>query len=73
MLINADLHIHGKCSGSASKEMNFDNLAEQARLKGLDLLGSGDILHSSWIKEFKGIISSIGILIPILEVTDWKR
>ncbi len=60
MFINADLHIHGKFSGATSKDMNFDNLAEQARLKGLDLLGSGDILHSSWIKEFEETLLPVG-------------
>ncbi|MFQ6050658.1 MAG: TIGR00375 family protein [Candidatus Hydrothermarchaeota archaeon] len=60
MRVNADLHIHGKFSGATSKEMNFVNLAEQAELKGLDLLGSGDILHSSWLSEFKETLFPVG-------------
>lgn len=46
----ADLHIHGAYSGATSDRMVFDTIAEQANHKGLDFVGTGDILHPRWIK-----------------------
>ena len=46
--INADLHIHGRYAGATSERMIPSVIGEQAILKGLDLIGTGDILHSGW-------------------------
>lgn len=43
-----DFHIHGTYSGATSDRMVFDNIAEQAGYKGLDIVGAGDILHPKW-------------------------
>jgi len=40
--IIADLHIHSKYSAATSEEMNLVNLDRQAKVKGLNLLGTGD-------------------------------
>lgn len=45
-----DLHIHGTYSGATSDQMVFDVIAEQAVYKGLDFVGTGDILHPKWIE-----------------------
>lgn len=45
MRIIADLHIHSKYSRATSKDMNLDVLAQWARVKGIDLLGTGDFTH----------------------------
>lgn len=50
MIINADLHIHGKYSMATSKNMTPTTMAPQARLKGLDLVGTGDALHGKWMQ-----------------------
>ncbi len=50
MIINADLHIHGRYSLATSKNMTPNVIAPQARLKGLDLVGTGDALHLKWLK-----------------------
>jgi uncharacterized protein (TIGR00375 family) len=50
MIINADLHIHGRYSLATSKNMVPDVIAPQARLKGLDLVGTGDALHYKWLQ-----------------------
>ena len=47
---NADFHIHGLYSRAVSKNMVPDKIAAQAPLKGLDLVGTGDILNSKWQK-----------------------
>lgn len=67
MKIIADLQIHSRFSRATSKTINLDNLEKYARLKGLNLLGTGDITHPLWLKELKkelkedgsGILKSI--------------
>ena len=49
MIINADLHIHGRYSMATSKNMSPVTMAPQAKLKGLDLVATGDALHQKWL------------------------
>ncbi len=49
----ADLHIHSRFSRACSKNINLDNLEKYARIKGLNLLGTGDFTHPEWLKEIK--------------------
>lgn len=50
----ADLHIHSRFSRACSKSITIPNLEKWARIKGVDLLGTGDFTHPEWIKELKG-------------------
>ena len=50
MIVNADLHIHSCFSMASSKDMLIDNIAPQAKLKGLQLLGTGDAFHPGWLE-----------------------
>ena len=54
MEIIADLHLHGRYSRATSKHLSIDNLEKYARIKGVDLLGTGDFTHPEWIKEHGG-------------------
>ena len=49
----ADLHIHSRFSRACSKNITIENLEKWARIKGLDLLGTGDFTHPLWLKELK--------------------
>ena len=49
MLVNADFHLHSCFSMASSKDMIIRNMAPKAKLKGLDLLGTGDALHPKWL------------------------
>ncbi len=49
----ADLHIHSRFSRACSSNLNFENLVKWAKIKGLDLLGTGDFTHPLWLKEIK--------------------
>lgn len=49
MLVNADFHIHGCFSMASSKDMLIKNMAPKSKLKGLQLLGTGDALHPKWL------------------------
>ncbi|MEM0161054.1 MAG: TIGR00375 family protein [Thermoplasmata archaeon] len=55
MIINVDFHIHSMYSGATSKDMNIANIAYYAKRKGIDVMGSGDILNIHWLNDFKGI------------------
>jgi len=49
----ADFHIHSKYSRATSKEMNINNLSKWAKVKGINLLGTGDFTHPDWLRELK--------------------
>jgi len=53
MKIIADLQIHSRFSRATSKQLNLENLEKFAKIKGLNLLGTGDITHPEWLKELK--------------------
>jgi len=50
---NVDFHMHGLYSGGVSNNMIPRTIAEQAPLKGLQVVGSSDILNNRWIKLVK--------------------
>src|SRR3989344_3425046 len=52
-MIIADLHIHSRYSRACSKSINLDNLEKYAKIKGLNVLGTGDFTHPKWIQEIK--------------------
>lgn len=60
MRVYADLHIHGRFSRATSTSLNFDNLEKYARIKGINLLGTGDFTHPEWIKEINEKLSDDG-------------
>ncbi|MFQ5904354.1 MAG: endonuclease Q family protein, partial [Candidatus Binatia bacterium] len=53
MRIVADLHIHSRYSRACSQEMEVTTLARWARIKGVNLLGTGDFTHPLYFAELK--------------------
>ena len=53
MKVISDLQVHSRFSRATSKQLNLENLEKFARIKGLNLLGTGDITHPEWLKELK--------------------
>ncbi len=51
MRLFGDFHIHGRYAQACSKTTTMDDLERNARLKGLDILGTGDAQHPLWFKE----------------------
>ena len=49
----ADLQVHSKYSRATSKDLDIQNLEKYAKIKGINLLGTGDITHPGWLKELK--------------------
>ncbi len=53
----ADLQIHSRFARATSKNITLENLEKGARLKGLDLIGTGDFQHPLWRKEIDAELS----------------
>jgi uncharacterized protein (TIGR00375 family) len=53
MKVTADLHIHGRYSRATSEQMSIPEIAKYAKIKGLNLLGTGDFTHPQWLSEIK--------------------
>ena len=51
MTYAADLHIHSSYARATSRELNFENLSHWAKIKGIDLLATGDFTHPTWFAE----------------------
>jgi len=60
MKIISDLHIHSKYSRGCSKDLDLKNLEKYAKIKGVDLLGTGDFTHPEWIQELKANLTEDG-------------
>jgi uncharacterized protein (TIGR00375 family) len=53
MQLVADLHIHSHFSRATSKDLTFEHLARWAQLKGVHVVGTGDIAHPGWLAEMR--------------------
>ena len=51
MRVIADLHIHSRFSRATSEKMNIEEITRFTRIKGLNLVGTGDFTHPRWLKE----------------------
>ena len=48
-----DFHIHSKYSRATSLNMNIKEIAQFSKIKGLNLVGTGDFTHPRWLGEIK--------------------
>lgn len=53
MAFIADFHIHSLYSRATSRDMDVEHLDKAAKLKGIDLVGTGDFTHPVWLNELK--------------------
>jgi uncharacterized protein (TIGR00375 family) len=53
MKIVADFHIHSKYSRATSPQMDLESLSKWSKIKGIDVLGTGDFTHPQWFKNLK--------------------
>ncbi|MBI2558475.1 DNA helicase UvrD [Candidatus Woesearchaeota archaeon] len=60
MKVIADLQIHSRFSRATSINLNLPNLEKYAKLKGLNLLGTGDFTHPKWLAELKDELKEDG-------------
>ncbi|MBS3100994.1 DNA helicase UvrD [Candidatus Woesearchaeota archaeon] len=60
MNLIADLQIHSRFSRATSSAITIQNLEKYARLKGINLLGTGDFTHPKWLAELKSELKEDG-------------
>lgn len=53
MNLVADLHIHSHFSRATSQNLTFEHLTRWAQLKGIHIVGTGDIAHPGWLTEMR--------------------
>ena len=53
MQLIADLHIHSHYSRATSKDLTPEHLDYWARVKGIDIVGTGDFTHPGWTTELQ--------------------
>ncbi|MGQ9530301.1 MAG: LAGLIDADG family homing endonuclease [Candidatus Bathycorpusculaceae bacterium] len=53
MRVIADLHIHGRYSRATSDRMRIEEIARFSKIKGLNLVGTGDFTHPKWLKDLQ--------------------
>lgn len=56
----ADLHIHSRYAKATSPALGLDTLYQYARIKGVDVIGTGDFTHPKWFAELKERLQPIG-------------
>ncbi len=54
----ADLHIHSPYSRATSPESTLAGLAGWARVKGIQVIGTGDFTHPGWFRQLKELLES---------------
>ena len=52
----ADLHVHSPFARGTSKQLTFPNLATWAKLKGIDLLATGNFTHPGRLAETRATL-----------------
>jgi len=55
----ADFHLHSKYSRATSRQMDLEHLDQWARIKGIQILGTGDFTHPLWFNELKEKLTPI--------------
>lgn len=59
MKIITDFHIHSRFARACSKYLTLPNIEAWARVKGIQLMGTGDFTHPVWLKEITEQIEEI--------------
>lgn len=49
----ADLHIHSRFSMATARSLDFEHLYISAQLKGITVVGTGDVSHPGWFAEIE--------------------
>ncbi|MBC7130896.1 DNA helicase UvrD [Candidatus Bathyarchaeota archaeon] len=62
MRVIADLHIHSRYSRATSQSMDVKEISRFAKIKGLNLVGTGDFTHPRWLRELReNLVEESGI------------
>ncbi|PIR93069.1 DNA helicase UvrD [Candidatus Falkowbacteria bacterium CG10_big_fil_rev_8_21_14_0_10_43_10] len=53
-----DLHIHSRYSRACSKDLTLENLDKACRVKGVDIIATGDFTHPAWFDAINDLTPS---------------
>ena len=67
----ADLHVHSHYSRATSPDMCPEGIWKWAQLKGIRVIGTGDVTHPEWIKELKTKLDPLGNGLFALKKKHW--
>ncbi|MFH1714910.1 MAG: endonuclease Q family protein [Elusimicrobiota bacterium] len=56
----ADFHIHSHYSMATSKKLTPEHLDYWAKIKGINIIGTGDCIHPGWLNELKEKLEPCG-------------
>ncbi len=60
MRIIADLHTHSRFAMACSSNITIGGMEAAAKEKGINLLGTGDFTHPTWMEEIKSQLEKVG-------------
>jgi DNA helicase II / ATP-dependent DNA helicase PcrA len=55
-----DLHIHSKYSRACSSQLTLANIDATCRIKGIDIIATGDFTYPQWFKNIEDELEEIG-------------
>ena len=56
----ADIHLHSHYSRSTSRNLNLESVYQWAKIKGINVVGTGDFTHPEWIGEMEEKLEPTG-------------
>ncbi|MBU2575670.1 endonuclease Q family protein [Patescibacteria group bacterium] len=56
----ADLHLHSRYSRATARDLNIEGLYKHAKIKGIDLIGTGDFTYPQYVKEMEKELEPVG-------------
>lgn len=59
MLQVLDLHIHSKYSRACSKQLELENIDKICRIKGVDIIATGDFTYPDWFRDITNKLEEI--------------
>ncbi len=60
MNVITDLHLHSRYARACSKDLSIKTMSEHAKIKGINILGTGDAQHPKWQEELKKELTNNG-------------
>lgn len=58
MELIVDLHVHSHYSRATSKDCTIEGLYKWGKIKGINIIGTGDFTHPAWFEEFQQKLES---------------
>ncbi len=55
----ADFHIHSKYSRACSKNLTLENIDSACRIKGVDIIATGDFTYPQWFRDIKNELDEV--------------